>query len=646
MTTAFQASIRYPLIWIINTANPSESEPSINKPHKKIKKMVRFTDWLRAHYETSYHYYLAEHLHEYGIGTGEIQDFLGLKVTGTKTLHISLYRKSWSEVYVDVIIRAYADIFTGDESSPQCGHSYTDYRVRGYYDLYEKRCKLFQCFMPYHPEDDMDKLRLDDYLVPIISKNDLEDTAHRFLEEHYPDGLLNPGRINIKAMIREMGLQVYKTGLSENEKINGVLYLKSKRTTLYSDDGTPFPADISDKTILIERKLCTENPKKANHTALHECTHYGLHSLFFLFQTTYIEEMHQYFEPIDEEKLPLDDEGHKEISLMEWQTKRLAPRIQMPEEWVDEKMQELLQKYAWMNEYAMYEKIINDLAEHFNVSKEMAKYRLKELEYSNTRGLLNYINEAYIPAYKVPAGISPYQTFDVSKDELVRMFRTDRKLREMLHTGDYIYCEGHLCINAPLYIEKCKDRNPRLTAYAHEHMIECCLLFTKRKTLIYDYKTGVLQDTIPEQFQKAFISGTPSQKTRWTTFVKETKAKLPSNFTDIVAYYIENFGLSTRIIADTCRLSNGTINRCRTERKYKPEIAIVAQLTLGLGLVPGLNDHLMHRAGYFLDGDTDEEIVFDILLSTMYADTIDKWDEFVQEQGLPALIREKKQGDK
>lgn len=105
------------------------------------------------------------------------------------------------------------------------------------------------------------------------------------------------------------------------------LYLKSKRTTLYSDDGTPFSADIPDKTILIERKLCTENPKKANHTALHECTHYGLHSLFFLFQAAYSEELHQYFDPIDEEKLPLDDEGHKEISLMEWQAKRLTPRI-------------------------------------------------------------------------------------------------------------------------------------------------------------------------------------------------------------------------------------------------------------------------------------------------------------------------------
>ena len=249
--------------------------------------MVRFTDWLRAHYETAYHYYLAEHLHEYGIATGKIHDFLGLRVTGAKTLNISLYRKSWSEVYVDVIIKAYVDIFTGDESTPNRRKSVIDYRVRGYYDLYEKRCHLFQCFMPYRPEDDMDKLRLDDFLVPIICKNNLEDMAHWFLNEHYPDAFLKPGRIDTKTMIREMELHVHKTGLSKDGSINGTLYLNSKRTTLYSENGMPFSAVVPDKTILIERNLCRDNPNKANNAAMHECTHFGLHSLFFSFSNLY-----------------------------------------------------------------------------------------------------------------------------------------------------------------------------------------------------------------------------------------------------------------------------------------------------------------------------------------------------------------------
>lgn len=119
-------------------------------------------------------------------------------------------------------------------------------------------------------------------------------------------------------MTQEMGLHVYKTGLSKDGSINEVLCLNGKRMTLYTDDGTPFSADVPDKTILIGRNLCRNNPKKTNNTTLHECTHYGLHSLFFLFQAAYIEELYQYFDPIDEEKLPLDEEGLKEIALMEW----------------------------------------------------------------------------------------------------------------------------------------------------------------------------------------------------------------------------------------------------------------------------------------------------------------------------------------
>ena len=72
MTRNFQAAIRYPLIWIIDTINPGGTEPIVNKVHRKIRKMVRFTDWLRAHYETAYCCYLTEHLHEYGLRTGNI----------------------------------------------------------------------------------------------------------------------------------------------------------------------------------------------------------------------------------------------------------------------------------------------------------------------------------------------------------------------------------------------------------------------------------------------------------------------------------------------------------------------------------------------------------------------------------------------
>lgn len=638
-------SVRYPLLWIINRCDPSDAKAIPNKACKRIPRLLKFRDWLSERYRVSYQYELKEYLHEYGLDE-PIDDFVGLRVTSTAILDVKFYRKSWCEVYIDTIMRAYLNVYTGDEHTPQRREMFADYRVRGYYDLYERRCHLFKCFLPYRPEDDMDKIVLDDFLVPVIRYEDLDEEAHSCLEEIYPDAFYHPGALDLSAMAHENGLKIKLTGLSQNGMGKKArLYLFERKETLYDENGKPFSATVPANMILLERRLHHTNKIRAFNSVAHELIHYGKHSLFELAQEMYRDELREHFGIEDVNTLPMDTEERREVRIMEWQAKRLAPRIQMLDDHVDEKMWELLKKHGWREKHAMHEHIIKDLADYFQVSKEAAKHRIRELGYADTRGLLNYINDAYIPAYSVPECIRPYQSFDISKKELVSMVKNNKRLRELLHTGDFIYCEAHLCVNDKQYIE-IKGGRPHLTDYAHEHMIECCLLFAKRRILNYDFESGVFQDTIPEQFHKAFISGTPAQKTSWRKLVSETKKELPGNFADIVAYYIDNWGISTRIIADRCRLSNGVISKCKTNRNYKPGIPIVAALSLGIGLVPGLNDHLMHRAGHFLDGDTDEEIVYDILLSTMYADDIVAWNDFVVSEGLPPLIREKKNGVK
>ena len=56
-------------------------------------------------------------------------------------------------------------VFTGNVHCPQRRRMMADYRVRGSYDLYDRRCSLFDCVLPYKKDGDFDKLRLDDYLV-------------------------------------------------------------------------------------------------------------------------------------------------------------------------------------------------------------------------------------------------------------------------------------------------------------------------------------------------------------------------------------------------------------------------------------------------------------------------------------------------
>ena len=649
MTAKTINSVRYPLLWIVNRYDLSDAKAIPNKACKRIPRLLKFRDWLEERYKTAYQYELADYLHEYGLDE-PIPDFVGLRVTRTKLFDMKFYRRSWCDVYVDTIMRAYINVYTGDNRSPQCRKMFVDYRVRGYYDLFERQGHLFQAFLQYRPEDDLEyegNTPLDDYLIPVITSDNLEEEAFSCLEEIYPYIFQRSGPLNMKAVANENHLKIMLTGLSPDGKGRKArLYLFEKKgEVLFDKNGKPFTATVPANTILVERRLYYKNLLRALNSMAHEFIHFGKHSLFELAQEMYREELKEHLGISDVNSLPMDAEEQKIIRVMEWQAKRLAPRIQMYTGHVEDKMEELLHKYGWCEKHAMVERIVRDLAEYFKVSKEAAKYRIQELGYLRTDGDLVFIDDAYIPAYNIPEWLMPFESFDLSRKELFNAFKEDKRLRDLLHTGAFVYCESHLCLNDPLYIEK-KNGRLRLTDLAHENMNECCLLFAKHRVLNYDFESGVFQDSIPEQYQKAFLSGTPTQKTRWKKVIAETRKELPANFNDIVAYYMDNWAASVREVADRSGLSNGVISKCKTNRNYRPSISIAAMLTLGLGLVPGLNDHLMHKAGHMLDGDTDEEIVFDILISTMYASTIYKWDEFAQEQGLPALLREKKTGVK
>lgn len=328
---------------------------------------------------------------------------------------------------------------------------------------------------------------------------------------------------------------------------------------------------------------------------------------------------------------------------MEWQAKRLTPRIQMPEEWVDEKMQELLPKYAWMNEYAMYEKIINELAEYFNVSKEMTKYRLKELGYSDTRGVVNYINEAYIPAYKVPAEISPYQTFDISFDELLHLRKTNSNLRDMLSTGEFLYCEGHLCLNREEYIQIGNDNRPHLTDYARSHMIECCILFTRHKFLRYDYQTGVLHDSEPiinyaeigAHFE--FIGNIidPLERAKKRNAINRY---IPNFFSDLLVFHMSRLRIMEEDLEEFSGVSVSTITRYRTQNDYNRTEPKLLALSVGLSLEPDFSRDFLKKGGYSFDKDTVVIDMIDIMLDTMYKEPVEVWRNYFVAHGYNGLI--------
>lgn len=54
----------------------------------------------------------------------------------------------------------------------------------------------------------------------------------------------------------------------------------------------------------------------------------------------------------------------------------------------------------------------------------------------------------------------------------------NKDFRDAIDTCDFVYVEGHVCINNEKYIYS-SDRGVGLTSYALSHMDECCLVFDK-----------------------------------------------------------------------------------------------------------------------------------------------------------------------
>ena len=65
---------------------------------------------------------------------------------------------------------------------------------------------------------------MDDSMVPVINKNQLDDIAEQFLQEHYPKALLEPVWVAPLELANSMGLTVRYENIAKNSSIFGRIF--------------------------------------------------------------------------------------------------------------------------------------------------------------------------------------------------------------------------------------------------------------------------------------------------------------------------------------------------------------------------------------------------------------------------------------
>lgn len=394
MTRAFQALIRYPLIWIINMQSPDDFQIKRNENCRQFSRLASMRNYLLAHYLCSYQYELEQALLN-GETELEIPHLLSVHVENIRFLNFHFYKKSFSEVYVDAFFRADMSAYTGSENNPQRRSVCSDYLIRGYYDFKSSRVRLMQGIMPVSKAYPLPYTELDDYLLPKYSVLDIEETAQEILCENYPYSTY--GRINSNILAKALELSIYKTGLGEGKTDGGRFYCRDAEATLYTSEHESFRTTVPAKTILIERSLTAQQQK---NVAFHEIAHAVQHSLFYFLQEKYHEDLKENCG--DTLKwLPLSNQEHKVLNRMERQADQLGFRLRIPEEGIEELTQKLMTKYSHIED--MREKlsnIISEIASFYDITLIMARNRLIDIGYMGFMSRFGFIKPRDAPKIK------------------------------------------------------------------------------------------------------------------------------------------------------------------------------------------------------------------------------------------------------
>lgn len=320
-------------------------------------------------------------------------------------------------------------------------------------------------------------------LVPIISYDDMDSYATKFLKEFYPQALIEPTRFDVTQMLLNKGIKVYYAPLGE--KIFGKTYFANDTVEIYENEdvsdlfngnSTRF-INVEPGTILINFEAVFNYPIGVyRNTMIHEAIHWFFHSNYF--------ELQQLLD--NETKCAICYKGetsyiNDEIAWMEWQARSIAPRVLMPKKTSIIKWKEILKelieedKDNKFTKSKYYEKALKNFADFFGVTITSARIRLIELGFNEIEGVRNYIDDTYVKTFFFKRGtLKRNQSFVISSSQLAQLLITNIYLQVALQKEKILYINKMLVINNPKYVD---NEKYVLTDYGLNHIHECCFIF-------------------------------------------------------------------------------------------------------------------------------------------------------------------------
>lgn len=477
-------------------------------------------------------------------------------------------------------------------------------------------------------------LPMSEYLVPVMSREEIEKQAEELLLRHCPEHFTQPRGRYAQTLARRMGLQVMWLPLHQRGRTRSILFFRPGRVMIAgSDDGQALlrVVRIPAGTILINTNAVQRD--QCQLEILHECIHYEWHWMFFRLQ----EMQHSDLRGMKRRGgINAREAQSKPLAWMEWQARRGSLALMMPRETILPMVSRLSARLMGSPHHAgrRYDWICRSIAAAQDWPRFRVRARLIQLGHVEAKGALNYVDGAYIEpfAFRRDNGEGAC-SFVIDRQGVLELYDRDEHFRAMLTEGGWVYADGHVCRSGEAFVRR-TDRGLRLTPWANAHVDQCCLRFILRYESDGQAEYALGEMNCDEEYNRRYFEYAGPEQTAGHALAEMAGLleALPSSFPAALTFLMRRARVTIEQLEERACISARTISRLRTEERGEYALDQVIALCIALHLPPWLSREMLQRAGFALRR-TGRHLALQCALDCMFMDEVEAVQCFLQAAG-------------
>ncbi len=558
---------------------------------------------------------------------------------------MQFWRTSRSTVAADIIMSV--DVIVQEDHKERFARIYPAALVHFDLELSYMFIQDFYASESLLPEHDSD-WKLTDHLIPVFTKKDIELKTQELLQKYLYEGWVDQHMNNPYLLAKRMGLSICRIRLHNCTDTKSILFFR--RSSVYEDvldeDGKTIGTrrvSVKKNSILINMKAV--HPDYCQLPIYHECIHYEWHYLFYRLQFLFNNDLKQIRKMW---RIRYDHETEQDpLSWLEWQANHGSFCLWMPLPFMQNYIQN---QFCELRDYPTH--LAGKLAiigyklhDEYKIPKYRIRARLIKLGHVEAKGIFNYLGSGYARpfCFSRENGAAQY-TFFVAPKQAEQLYETNTDFREKTLSGEYVYVDGHFCINHPDYVFQTRT-GPQMTEWANAHIDQCCLRFEDiyEQDEVYAYRYGRLN--CDDDYNEHYLYFPPVK------YTKRNPKPTPEEQEELNMRYQYNLGLSfpellkklmkdckvtEECLAELTGLSVRTISRLRNNHMSVYSRDQVIAIIIALHLPPWVSHILLQDAGINLMGNPGS-MTYARIVNTMFMDSVETVQKHLKAIGRPQL---------